>query len=433
MATVRAFIRTKKNQDEGVNVRFRLSDGRDVQLHYVSDILVQPKKWDNSRQIIKPKVLCPDDYRNEINGRVAECKRNLLSVYDAIKDDPTPERWYKEIENRKNPPKPKVKGFFDYFDEFIKEQPAAQRVHLKVLKRCLQRWELYTRTFDHDFKLEVGKLNGKDVKAFDEFLKKEHAIQDDYPRIYEQIKETRRVKPRGNNARVNILNRLRMFYRYCVKQKITANNPFDEYKVNNAVYGTPYFITLDELDHLYHADLSNHPETAVQRDIFVFQSLIGCRVSDLSKLTRSNVKGDFLEYVQQKTRTKEPKTVRVPLAGRAKELVEKYQSDDNRLFPFISDQKYNKQIKKAFKLAGLTRLVTVLNPTTGEEEQRPLNEIASSHLARRTFIGNLYSKVQDPNLIASMSGHEEGSRAFSRYRKIDDELKQEIIKLLENQ
>ena len=76
-------------------------------------------------------------------------------------------------------------------------------------------------------------------------------------------------------------------------------------------------------------------------------------------------------------------------------------------------------------------MVTILNPTTGKEEKRPLNELASSHLARRAFIGNLYKKVKDPNLIGSLSGHTEGSRAFARYRDIDDDMKQELVDLLD--
>ena len=76
-------------------------------------------------------------------------------------------------------------------------------------------------------------------------------------------------------------------------------------------------------------------------------------------------------------------------------------------------------------------MVTVLNPTTGKEEQRPINEIASSHLARRTFVGNLYKKVKDPNLVGALSGHKEGSRAFARYREIDDDLKKEMIGFIE--
>ena len=62
---------------------------------------------------------------------------------------------------------------------------------------------------------------------------------------------------------------------------------------------------------------------------------------------------------------------------------------------------------------------------------KPLYSVASSHMARRTFIGNLYKKVKDPNLIASMSGHVEGSSAFVRYRDIDEDMKTELVRLLE--
>lgn len=64
------------------------------------------------------------------------------------------------------------------------------------------------------------------------------------------------------------------------------------------------------------------------------------------------------------------------------------------------------------------------------EEIKPLYEVVSSHTARKTFIGNLYKKVRDPNIIASMSGHVEGSKAFARYRVIDDDIKNDVINLL---
>lgn len=83
-----------------------------------------------------------------------------------------------------------------------------------------------------------------------------------------------------------------------------------------------------------------------------------------------------------------------------------------------------------FTECGITRAVTILNPATGKEEQRPLNEIASSHIARRTFVGNLYKQVKDPNLVGKLSGHKEGSRAFARYRDIDEDMKRDLINLL---
>jgi len=60
---------------------------------------------------------------------------------------------------------------------------------------------------------------------------------------------------------------------------------------------------------------------------------------------------------------------------------------------------------------------------TREEEKRGLYEIASSHLARRTFVGNLYKRVKDPNLVGFLSEHKEERKAFARYREIVDLLK----------
>ena len=97
----------------------------------------------------------------------------------------------------------------------------------------------------------------------------------------------------------------------------------------------------------------------------------------------------------------------------------------------ISQQKYNVSIKSMFLAAGLTCPVVVFNPTASEEEIRPLNEIASSHLARRCFIGNLYKQEKDPNLVGVLSGHKVGSKAFSHYREIDEQMKKDLVGMLE--
>ncbi len=170
---------------------------------------------------------------------------------------------------------------------------------------------------------------------------------------------------------------------------------------------------------------------AIQRDIFVFQCAIGCRVGDLYKMTRSNTIDNAIEYVAGKTKDNRPKTIRVPLNQIAQEILNRYKNCDEKLLPFISEQKYNVAIKDMFLAAELTRPVTIINSQTREAEIKPLNEIASSHLARRTFVGNLYKQVKDPNLVGSLSGHKDGSKAFSRYRDIDEDMKKDLVKLLE--
>ena len=195
------------------------------------------------------------------------------------------------------------------------------------------------------------------------------------------------------------------------------------------MYGSPIYITLDELQQIYQTDLSKRPALAVQRDIFVFHSLIGCRVSDLMRLTFQNVMNDSIEYIQNKTKHLRSNTITVPLNDISREIIQKYKGG-NKLLPFISEQKYNKAIKEVFKLAGITRKVIVLNSLTQQEEYVPINTIASSHMCRRNMVGNLYQIVQDTSIIGSMIGHSPNSRAFNRYRRIENEVKKSVINQL---
>ena len=225
---------------------------------------------------------------------------------------------------------------------------------------------------------------------------------------------------------------LRTFLNWAFNNELIDKNPFKMRGITPAVYGTPIYINIEERNRLQTVNLSRHPGISAQRDIFIFQCLIGCRVGDLLRLQRSNVVDGAIEYIPRKTKEGHPITVRVPLNDTAKSIISKYSDRKGpALLPFISSQKYNESINRAFLAAGLKRPVQVLNTITREPEMKPLYSVASSHMARRTFIGNLYKQVKDPNLIASMSGHVEGSSAFARYRNIDEEIKTELVKLLE--
>lgn len=239
---------------------------------------------------------------------------------------------------------------------------------------------------------------------------------------------------RSHNTVCAIMRCLRSFFNWCVKRDFISVNPFVRSSVSLVErYGTPYYLTVQERDLVAGHCYSPLSTLGVQRDIFIFQCLVGCRVSDLMNLTQANVIGDCLEYVPLKTATSVGgNVVRVPLHPQAVRIMLRYLGADpyGRLLPFIDPQRYNYAIKNILRECGVTRAVTVLCRRSGEFVRRPLCDVASSHLARRTFIGNLYKKVKDPCLISSLTGHVEGSRAFSRYRTIDDDIKRELIMLL---
>jgi site-specific recombinase XerD len=322
-------------------------------------------------------------------------------------------------------------SFFDVFNEFLDKHKLSdvRKNNFKVVLRALKRYELYKQEKQKKFILSFDTFTVDTLDDIVIFLRQEYKLSETHPELYEQVPESRTPEPRGQNTINGILTKIRTFFIWSVNKEKTDNNPFRNYSIEECVYGTPYYITIDERNQLYHTDLSHRPALAIQRDIFVFQCLIGCRVADLYKFTQQNIINGAIEYIARKTKDGRPVTVRVPLNSIAKEILDRY--DGEKLLPFISEQKYNKAIKDAFALAGLTRNIVILDTLTRESVIRPLNEIASSHLARRCFVGNLYKQVKDPNLVGALSGHKEGSKAFARYREIDEEMKSELVKMLE--
>ncbi|MDD5892694.1 MAG: hypothetical protein PUC72_09235 [Bacteroidales bacterium] len=39
--------------------------------------------------------------------------------------------------------------------------------------------------------------------------------------------------------------------------------------------------------------------------------------------------------------------------------------------------------------------------------------------------------MKEPNIVASMSGHKDGSKAFARYREIDKDINRDALKVFE--
>ena len=155
---------------------------------------------------------------------------------------------------------------------------------------------------------------------------------------------------------------------------------------------------------------------------------MGRCISDLYRMTKRSIIDGAVEYMPRKTKDGNPVVVRVPLLTATKEILDKYKDlPGDAILPLVSQQKYIIAIKKILKHAGIDRTVTWLNPTTGEPEPRPIYEVLSSHSARKAFAGNMYKNVKDPNLVCALTGHKEGSKAFNRYRMIDEETNRQTM------
>ena len=349
-----------------------------------------------------------------------------------------------------------VSRVHEYYEQH--EGTQSSRTGILDLERKLNRYHNYRQVIegDADFRLFVENITLEDINDFRDYIANEHQLRLDYPQLYEGcFTKWNKPKELSGTTIINVMNLFCVFLKWCKKMGYTDSDAYLQYGCKTPVYGDPFYLTSQERNILYDADLADNPKLGLIRDIFVFHCYIGCRVGDLYRLTWDNIKDGFVEYMPQKTKKCQAKTVRVPLHEKAQKIIEKYKNVDytkmpgipkargrkssksskssipeNRLLPFRPIAQYNDGIRELLKHCGINRMVTVLDTHGYETVQKPLYDVATSHTARKTFVGNLYKQVPDPNLIASMSGHVEGSRAFKRYRNIDDDMKRKLVEMI---
>ena len=79
-------------------------------------------------------------------------------------------------------------------------------------------------------------------------------------------------------------------------------------------------------------------------------------------------------------------------------------------------QLYNQALRKLLHYYNLTRKVSIYNPEIGDNVYKPLYEVASSKLARKTHV-DIMNKVQVNQYAAGL--HKEGSSAVRRYTNLE--------------
>lgn len=355
-----AFIRktaSKNDTNSVATIYFRLRDGK-KDIKAASELTINPNHWSSEKQGYKDRVaLVSEEKKQALNNEV----QNILNL---INQNYTPEsdsEWLSTlIDKYHHPNRYKTKEeieaetkpmLLELFSEFLVKHKLSEvrKKNFRVIQRTLARYELYVRATkkgQKDFILDVDTVTPETLRDMWDFFENEYQYYELYPSIYEAIPEKRTPQPRGKNTLIDCFSRIRTFFLWCFDNKLTTNRPFDKFPIEECKYGTPVYINLEERDRIFNADLSATPQLEIQRDIFIFQTLIGCRVSDLYRMTKLNVVNEAIEYIPKKTKEGNPVTVRVPLNDKAKEILKRYKDHEGKLLPFISEQKYNEAIKR---------------------------------------------------------------------------------------
>ena len=108
----------------------------------------------------------------------------------------------------------------------------------------------------------------------------------------------------------------------------------------------------------------------------------------MTNLEKQNIQIGFdnINWIQMK-REKTQRQISIPILPKAQEIIEKYSSESNRIFPSISNQKFNSYLKEISAIIGIEKRLT-------------------HHIARKTFASTvlLYNDVP-MEIVSELLGH----------------------------
>lgn len=165
---------------------------------------------------------------------------------------------------------------------------------------------------------------------------------------------------------------------------------------------TKVWLTEEELKTLHDYEPRTKNEKLV-RDQFLIGCYTGARHSDFIRFDETNIVGDTLSYVSQKTKIHAV----VPLSDIARRLL--HEREDRT----VSEHGFNECIRRICKKCGITSMVKIFK--AGRDCVGEKWEFVSSHTARRTFATNLYLRGVDLYAISRMLGHSSVEQTAQNY------------------
>lgn len=266
------------------------------------------------------------------------------------------------------------------------------------------------------------------VLQFRQFIYDEYKYVTLYPQLYPRGTGHRSPQKRLRDTTVvHDLKLLQAFFAELENTGEIDRSPFRRISMEkrrhmmHVMYDAPIFLRAEELKQVMATKVPKDLQWA--KDLFVLNCAIGCRISDLLRLTPDKVAISedgipYIHYIPSKTSKMQTtnQEVMTPLIEPALEIINR--THLKLMGPNVKygKQRYNIAIKQLLKYCGITRQVSIYNHELGENIYKPLYEVATSKLARKTHI-DMLNKVQINYYAAGL--HRVGSDAVFRYTNLE--------------
>ena len=263
---------------------------------------------------------------------------------------------------------------------------------------------------------------------FRQFIYDEYEYVARYPELYPRQSGHRPPRKRLRDATVvHDLKLLQAFFAELENTGEIRRSPFRKISVEkrriimHVMYDAPVFLKAEELGLVMATAVPASLQWA--KDLFVLNCALGCRIGDLLRLTMDKVAVSdegipYVHYIPSKTARALTvnKEVETPLIRPALEIVQRTRLHLMGPNQHYGKQRYNEALRQLLRYCGISRNVSLFCPETGDNVYRPIWQVASSKLARKTHV-DMLTKVQINYYAAGL--HREGSGAVFRYTSLD--------------
>ncbi len=210
-----------------------------------------------------------------------------------------------------------------------------------------------------------------------------------------------------HNGAVNLLDCVRNFTRYCLRNEWIEKDPFRNYKLKEEHNKEKDHLTREELETLVRKRFPNERLDRI-RDIFAFCCLTGLAFTDAEHLRQEHIRTDDNGTTWiYKPREKTAVMSRIPLLPYPLALLRKYERDAEvrtagKLLPVPSNQKMNAYLKEIADICNIPKNLT-------------------THVARHTFACLAVEYGMPIDVLAKILGHS-NTNMTRHYAKFSEQL-----------
>lgn len=344
-------------------------------------------KWDTA----KGRATGRDKLAYEVNAYIDDFRAKVVEIYRTLQAEGFEGNAF-EIKERLQSPGKQAKMFLEELTLYCEKRQKEVGVRITQLTsnkyyRLCRYLREYTKQECKKDDIRLSAVSYGYLDGFNTYLQTAHRCH--------------------HNGAVNILDCLRNFMLYCLRNEWIEKNPFKNYKLKEVAPPLKEHLSKKEIELLMEKQMPNLRLENV-RDIFVFCCLTGLAFADVKELKREHLTTDEQGNMWiRKPREKTAVMSTIPLLKQPKAILQKYAFDlhcmeSGKLLPVPSNQKMNAYMSEIATICGLNKKLT-------------------THCARHTFACLAVEYGMPIDVLAKILGHS-NTNMTRHYAKFSEQL-----------